>query len=101
MKENPIQYLLIYVWSLQVSALVAQLFQMRARMKSMSNMMQGGALPGLEGLEDPFKGGRKVLVCLLIISIQHNLYTVQKLLDKKSYKWKKLKFVSNTCTLSE
>lgn len=63
MKENPIQFLCIYVWSLQVSALVAQLFQMRARMKSMSNMLQGGALPGLEGLEDPFKGGRKVLVC--------------------------------------
>lgn len=101
-ERRPCSILRIYVWSLQVSALVAQLFQMRARMKSMSNMLQGGALPGLEGLEDPFKGGRKVLISLLFISIQHNLYTVQKLLDKKSYKWKKLKFVFNTCTpLSE
>lgn len=77
MKEKPCSILRIYVWSLQVSALVAQLFQMRARMKSMSNMMQGGALPGLEGLEDPLKGGRKVLVSLLIISIQHSLYTAE------------------------
>lgn len=77
MKEKPCSILRIYVWSLQVSALVAQLFQMRARMKSMSNMMQGGALPGLEGLEDPLKGGRKVLVSLLIIRIQHSLYTAE------------------------
>lgn len=75
-ESKPCSILRIYVWSLQVSALVAQLFQMRARMKSMSNMLQGGALPGLEGLEDPLKGGRKVLISLLIISIQHNLYTV-------------------------
>lgn len=74
---------------------------MRARMKSMSNMMQGGALPGLEGLGDPLKGGRKVLISLLITSIQHNLYTVQKLQHKKSNKWKKFKFLFKICTLSE
>jgi len=44
----------------QVSALVAQLFQMRARMKNLATMMQGGSIPGMEGMEDAFKGGRKV-----------------------------------------
>lgn len=43
----------------QVSALVAQLFQMRARMKNLATMMQGGSIPGMEGLEDAFKGGRQ------------------------------------------
>ncbi|KAG0554029.1 hypothetical protein M758_12G061100 [Ceratodon purpureus] len=43
----------------QVSALVAQLFQMRARMKNLATMMQGGSIPGMEGLEDGLKGGRK------------------------------------------
>jgi hypothetical protein len=44
----------------QVSALVAQLFQMRARMKNLAAMMQGGSIPGMEGLEEGLKGGRKV-----------------------------------------
>ncbi|KAL3699669.1 hypothetical protein R1sor_017691 [Riccia sorocarpa] len=43
----------------QVSQLVSQLFQMRARMKNLSTMMQGGSVPGLGALEEQLSGGRK------------------------------------------
>ncbi|KAL2652156.1 hypothetical protein R1flu_020284 [Riccia fluitans] len=40
----------------QVSQLVSQLFQMRARMKNLSAMMQGGSIPGLGALEEQLSG---------------------------------------------
>jgi len=43
----------------QVSALVSQIFQMRVRMKNLATMMQGGSIPGLEGLDDPLNGRSK------------------------------------------
>lgn len=33
-------------------------------MKNLATMMQGGSIPGMEGLEDAFKGGRKVSQCI-------------------------------------
>lgn len=44
----------------QVSQMVSQLFQMRARMKNLMSMMQGGSIPGLDNLEESLKGARKV-----------------------------------------
>lgn len=35
---------------------------MRVRMKSLATMMQGGSIPGMEGLEEGMKGGRKVFI---------------------------------------
>lgn len=43
----------------QVSQLVSQLFQMRARMKNLMSMLQGGSIPGLDNLEDSLKSARK------------------------------------------
>lgn len=31
-------------------------------MKSLATMMQGGSIPGMEGLEEGMKGGRKVFI---------------------------------------
>ncbi|XP_078155287.1 chloroplast signal recognition particle 54 kDa subunit [Carex rostrata] len=39
----------------QVSQLVAQLFEMRARMKKLMGVMQGGSIPALSDLQDSFK----------------------------------------------
>ncbi|CAM6082113.1 unnamed protein product [Calypogeia fissa] len=39
----------------QVSQLVSQLFQMRARMKNLSAMLQGGSVPGLGALEESLR----------------------------------------------
>lgn len=44
----------------QVSQMVSQLFQMRARMKNLMSMLQGGSIPGLDNLEESLKGARKV-----------------------------------------
>ncbi|MCO5562956.1 hypothetical protein L7F22_016592 [Adiantum nelumboides] len=43
----------------QVSQMVSQLFQMRARMKNLMSVMQGGSIPGLDNLEQSLKGARK------------------------------------------
>ncbi|KAJ3671363.1 hypothetical protein LUZ60_007442 [Juncus effusus] len=43
----------------QVSQLVAQLFQMRAKMKKLMGAMQGGSMPALSELEDSLKSDLK------------------------------------------
>ncbi|KAH9738159.1 Signal recognition particle 54 kDa protein [Citrus sinensis] len=43
----------------QVSQLVAQLFQMRVRMKNLMGVMEGGSLPALSNLEDALKSEQK------------------------------------------
>ncbi|KAL7092241.1 hypothetical protein ACP275_12G153600 [Erythranthe tilingii] len=43
----------------QVSQLVAQLFQMRVRMKNLMGVMEGGSLPSLSNLEDALKEEQK------------------------------------------
>lgn len=44
----------------QVSQLVAQLFQMRVRMKNLLGVMEGGSIPSLSNLEDALKAEEKV-----------------------------------------
>ncbi|KAJ9184497.1 hypothetical protein P3X46_004213 [Hevea brasiliensis] len=44
----------------QVSQLVAQLFQMRVRMKNLMGVMEGGSIPALSNLEDALKAEQKV-----------------------------------------
>lgn len=44
----------------QVSQLVAQLFQMRVRMKNLMGVMEGGSIPSLSNLEDALKADEKV-----------------------------------------
>ncbi|KDP37309.1 hypothetical protein JCGZ_06763 [Jatropha curcas] len=43
----------------QVSQLVAQLFQMRVRMKNLMGVMEGGSIPALSNLEDSLKAEQK------------------------------------------
>lgn len=43
----------------QVSQLVAQLFQMRVRMKNLMGVMEGGSIPALSNLEDALKAEQK------------------------------------------
>ncbi|XP_075078567.1 signal recognition particle subunit SRP54, chloroplastic isoform X1 [Nicotiana tabacum] len=43
----------------QVSQLVAQLFQMRVRMKNLMGVMQGGSIPALSNLEEALKTEQK------------------------------------------
>ncbi|KAL9278362.1 Signal recognition particle 54 kDa protein [Arabidopsis thaliana] len=43
----------------QVSALVAQIFQMRVKMKNLMGVMEGGSIPALSGLEDALKAEQK------------------------------------------
>ncbi|KAL6998044.1 signal-recognition-particle GTPase [Sarracenia purpurea var. burkii] len=43
----------------QVSQLVAQLFQMRVRMKNLMGVMEGGSLPALSNLEEALKSEEK------------------------------------------
>ncbi|ERN16580.1 hypothetical protein AMTRI_Chr11g96610 [Amborella trichopoda] len=44
----------------QVSQLVAQLFQMRVRMKNLLGAVEGGSIPALSNLEESLKAERKV-----------------------------------------
>ncbi|XP_039126192.1 signal recognition particle 54 kDa protein, chloroplastic [Dioscorea cayenensis subsp. rotundata] len=43
----------------QVSQLVAQLFQMRVRMKNLMGLMEGGSIPALNNLEESLKAEQK------------------------------------------
>ncbi|XAR69755.1 Signal-recognition-particle GTPase [Bertholletia excelsa] len=43
----------------QVSQLVAQLFQMRVRMKNLMGVMEGGSIPAMSNLEEAFKSEQK------------------------------------------
>lgn len=43
-----------------MSALVAQIFQMRVKMKNLMGVMEGGSIPALSGLEDALKAEQKV-----------------------------------------
>ncbi|KAJ7537310.1 hypothetical protein O6H91_11G000600 [Diphasiastrum complanatum] len=43
----------------QVSQLVSQLFQMRARMKNLATLMQGGKVPGLDNLDESLRSSQK------------------------------------------
>lgn len=51
-----------------MSQLVSQLFQMRARMKKLMGVMEGGSIPALRDLEEALKSEQKVpsvaYVCL-------------------------------------
>ncbi|KAL5976347.1 hypothetical protein ACLOJK_020678 [Asimina triloba] len=44
----------------QVSQLIAQLFQMRVRMKNLLGVMEGGSIPALSNLEESLKAEQKV-----------------------------------------
>ncbi|KAF7841497.1 signal recognition particle 54 kDa protein, chloroplastic [Senna tora] len=46
----------------QVSQLVAQLFQMRVRMKNLMGVMEGGSIPTLSNLEEALKTEQKDLL---------------------------------------
>ncbi|KAK4343191.1 hypothetical protein RND71_039007 [Anisodus tanguticus] len=50
----------------QVSQLVAQLFQMRVRMKNLMGVMEGGSLPSLSNLEEALKPEQKLLLKLMV-----------------------------------
>ena len=45
---------------IQVSQLIAQLFQMRVRMKNLMGVMQSGSVPALSNLEEALKSEQKV-----------------------------------------
>lgn len=45
---------------IQVSQLVAQIFQMRVRMKSLMGAMEGGSIPALSNLEESLKSEQQV-----------------------------------------
>lgn len=59
------------LYQYQVSQLVAQLFQMRVRMKNLMGVMEGGSIPALSNLEDALKSEQKVhnLLCLTCLYI--------------------------------
>lgn len=44
----------------QVNQLVAQLFQMRVRMKNLMGVMEGGSVPALSNLQEALKAEQKV-----------------------------------------
>lgn len=48
--------------STQVSQLVAQLFQMRIRMKNLLGVMESGSIPALKDLEESLKVEEKVVI---------------------------------------
>jgi signal recognition particle subunit SRP54 len=55
-----------------VNQLVAQLFQMRVRMKNLMGVMEGGSIPALSNLEEALKTEQKVpyfLTCLCLCSL--------------------------------
>ncbi|GMN39455.1 hypothetical protein TIFTF001_008685 [Ficus carica] len=51
----------------QVSQLVAQLFQMRVRMKNLMGVMEGGSIPSLSNLEDALKAEEKLQEALFYL----------------------------------
>lgn len=53
------------VTSFQVSQLVAQIFQMRVRMKNLMGVMEGGSLPTMSNLEEAMKAEQQVLSVIL------------------------------------
>ena len=51
-----------------MNQLVAQLFQMRVRMKNLMGVMEGGSIPALSNLEEAIKTEQKVpylLTCVV------------------------------------
>lgn len=60
---------------IQVSQLVAQLFQMRVRMKSLMGAMEGGSIPALSNLEESLKSEQQVYKysCSNLYSLYLNL----------------------------
>lgn len=56
---------------MQVSQLVAQIFQMRVRMKNLMGAMEGGSIPALENLEESLKTEEKVHNILILMSIKY------------------------------
>lgn len=56
------------VTSFQVSQLVAQIFQMRVRMKNLMGVMEGGSLPTMSNLEEAMKAEQQVLSVILLYS---------------------------------
>lgn len=51
---------ILIVWLNQVNQLVAQLFQMRVRMKNLMGVMEGGSVPALSNLQEALKSEQKV-----------------------------------------
>ena len=57
-KEDSVLCLVVVV--VKVSQLVAQIFQMRVKMKNLMGAMEGGSIPALSSLEDAMKAQQKV-----------------------------------------
>ncbi|KAH9624935.1 hypothetical protein KSS87_008715 [Heliosperma pusillum] len=55
----------------QVSQLVAQLFQMRVRMKNLMGVMEGGSIPALSNLEESLRSEQKVCMCVIFADIHY------------------------------
>jgi len=71
-------------WIYQVSQLVAQLFQMRVRMKNLMGVMQSGSLPTLSNLEEALKAEEKVISFSIYMRLKKNfklLYLVFELTE--------------------
>lgn len=49
---------------------MAQLFQMRVRMKNLMGVMEGGSIPALNNLEEALKAEQKVPFFLLFLYIR-------------------------------
>lgn len=64
--------------SFQVSQLVAQIFQMRVRMKNLMGVMEGGSLPTMSNLEEAMKAEQQVLSVSIIIFLIHGVKTSPK-----------------------
>lgn len=53
-----------------MSQLIAQIFQMRVRMKNLMGIMEGGSLPTMSNLEEAMKAEQKVIMfCLLYLRL--------------------------------
>lgn len=54
-----------------MNQLVAQLFQMRVRMKNLMGVMEGGSIPALSNLEEAIKSEQKVPYLLVFFECIH------------------------------
>ena len=54
-----------------MNQLVAQLFQMRVRMKNLMGVMEGGSIPALSNLEEAMKSEQKVPYLLVFFECIH------------------------------
>lgn len=57
-----------------MSQLVAQLFQMRVRMKNLMGVMEGGSVPALSNLEEALKAEQKVYFSIFLSNHSVDLF---------------------------